>query len=74
MTGHKYPAGGSLLPASPGWALAALPFRRLFLLWNKSLSPSCGAKIALSGTVTDSSELAGEAGGPPIAGLPAARW
>lgn len=45
MTGHKHSPGGSFMPASPGWALAALPFRRLFLLWNKSLTPSCGAKI-----------------------------
>lgn len=45
MTGHEHSPGGSFMPASSGWALAALPFRRLFLLWNKSLTPSCGAKI-----------------------------
>lgn len=64
MTGHKHSPGGSFLPASPGWALAALPFRRLFLLWNKSLTPQLWRQnLAHTVLVTDSSAAGGgEAG------------
>lgn len=64
MTGHKHSPGGSFLPASPGWALAALPFRHLFLLWNKSLTPQLWRQnLAHSVLVTDSSAAGGgEAG------------
>ena len=74
MTGHKHSPGGSFLPASPGWALAALPFRRLFLLWNKSLTPQLWRQnLAHTVLVTDSSAAGGgEAGqGSSNRGAPA---